>query len=73
MNAITLNDDRSVVSVGPGNVWVQVYAALEPYGLAAIGGRVSTIGVGGLVTGGGISFYSNLYGWACDNVESFEV
>lgn len=61
------------MSVGPGNVWVQVYSALEPYGLAAIGGRVSTIGVGGLTTGGGISFYSNLYGWACDNVESFEV
>ncbi|EAW17073.1 FAD-binding oxidoreductase [Aspergillus fischeri NRRL 181] len=73
MNAITLNDNRSVVSVGPGNVWVQVYSALEPYGLAAIGGRVSTIGVGGLTTGGGISYYSNLYGWACDNVESFEV
>ncbi|KAF7179374.1 hypothetical protein CNMCM7691_008307 [Aspergillus felis] len=73
MNAITLNDDRSIVSVGPGNVWVQVYAALEPYGLAAVGGRVSTIGVGGLTTGGGISYYSNLYGWACDNVESFEV
>lgn len=73
LNTITLNDNRSVVSVGPGNVWVQVYSALEPYGLAAIGGRVSTIGVGGLTTGGGISFYSNLYGWACDNVESFEV
>ncbi|GFF95968.1 6-hydroxy-D-nicotine oxidase [Aspergillus lentulus] len=73
MNTIALNDDRSVVSVGPGNVWVQAYAALEPYGLAAIGGRVSTIGVGGLTTGGGISYYSNLYGWACDNVESFEV
>ncbi|RLL96749.1 hypothetical protein CFD26_104680 [Aspergillus turcosus] len=73
MSAITLNEDRSVVSFGPGNVWVQVYAALEPYGLAAIGGRVSSIGVGGLTTGGGISYYSNLYGWACDNVESFEV
>ncbi|GFF87726.1 bifunctional solanapyrone synthase [Aspergillus udagawae] len=73
MNAITLNKDRSVVSVGPGNVWVQVYSALEPYGLAAIGGRVSTIGVGGLTTGGGISYYSNLYGFACDNVQSFEV
>ncbi|KAH1484772.1 hypothetical protein KXX26_000586 [Aspergillus fumigatus] len=51
LNTITLNDNRSVVSVGPGNVWVQVYSALEPYGLAAIGGRVSTIGVGGLTTG----------------------
>ncbi|KAL4962379.1 uncharacterized protein BDV14DRAFT_178507 [Aspergillus stella-maris] len=34
---------------------------------------MSGIGVGGLITGGGISYYSNEYGWALDNVESFEV
>ncbi|CAI7626294.1 unnamed protein product [Penicillium bialowiezense] len=73
MNEIALNDDRSVVSIGPGNDWLAVYSALEPYGLAAVGGRGSSIGVGGFVLGGGISYHSNLYGWACDNVESFEV
>lgn len=26
-----------------------------------------------MTTGGGISYYSNLYGWDLDNVESFEV
>jgi hypothetical protein len=26
-----------------------------------------------LITGGGISFFSNQHGWACDNVEVFEV
>lgn len=73
MNEITLNEDKSVVSVGPGNLWGQVYEALEPHGLAAVGGRASSIGVGGFILGGGISFYSNLYGWALDNVRSFEV
>ncbi|GES65884.1 FAD binding domain protein [Aspergillus terreus] len=73
INAITLNSDRSIASVGPGNTWTDVYSALAPYGLAVIGGRVSEIGVGGLTTGGGISYYSNLYGWAADNVKSFEV
>lgn len=29
--------------------------------------------MGGLTLGGGISFFSNIYGWACDNVASFEV
>lgn len=29
--------------------------------------------MGGLVTGGGISFFANEAGWACDNVESYEV
>ncbi|KAE8365974.1 hypothetical protein BDV27DRAFT_96836 [Aspergillus caelatus] len=73
LNDLSLNEDRSIVSLGPGNLWGQVYKALEPYGLAAVGGRESSIGVGGFVTGGGISFHSNLYGWALDNVESFEV
>jgi len=35
--------------------------------------QVAAIGVGGLTLGGGISFFSNQYGWACDNVVSFEV
>jgi FAD/FMN-containing dehydrogenase len=35
--------------------------------------KVAAIGVGGLTTGGGISFFSNQYGWACDNVASYEV
>ncbi len=73
MNAVTLNADKSVVTVEPGNNWLAVYSALEPYGLAAIGGRASSIGVGGFVLGGGISYHSNLYGWALDNVQSFEV
>lgn len=73
MNEVSLKKDKSVASIGPGNTWLSVYSALEPYGLAAVGGRVSSIGVGGFVLGGGISYHSNLYGWACDNVESFEV
>ena len=35
--------------------------------------KVAAIGVGGLTLGGGISFFSNQYGWACDNVASYEV
>jgi FAD/FMN-containing dehydrogenase len=73
LNEVTLSEDRSVASIAPGNTWGDVYTALEPYGLAVVGGRVSDIGVGGLTTGGGISYHSNLYGWALDNVESFEV
>ena len=43
------------------------------WGLSVIGGRVSAIGVGGLTLGGGISFFSNRFGWACDNVNTYEV
>ncbi|KAJ5296853.1 MFS transporter [Penicillium atrosanguineum] len=73
MNEVALNDDKSVASIQPGNNWLSVYSALEPYGLAVIGGRAASIGVGGFMLGGGISYHSNLYGWACDNVQSFEV
>lgn len=34
---------------------------------------MSTVGVSGLTLGGGISYFSNKYGWACDNVDSYEV
>ncbi|KAK7703725.1 hypothetical protein SLS57_010832 [Botryosphaeria dothidea] len=73
MNQVVLSPDRDQASVGPGAKWFDVYTALEPEGLAVVGGRVSAIGVGGLTLGGGISFFSGLYGWACDNVVEFEV
>ncbi|KAL2853809.1 hypothetical protein BJY01DRAFT_258701 [Aspergillus pseudoustus] len=73
LSEVSLSKDKSIVSIGPGNRWGQVYKALEPHGLGVIGGRMSDIGVGGLTTGGGISYYSNQYGWALDNVKSFEV
>ncbi|KAL2812221.1 FAD binding domain protein, partial [Aspergillus granulosus] len=73
LNEVTLNQDKSIASIGPGNTWGDVYTALEPHGLAVVGGRVANVGVGGLTTGGGISYHSNLYGWALDNVQSFEI
>lgn len=73
LNQITLSSDKSYVSVGPGRRWEEVYDFLEPYGLVALGGRVGIVGVPGLLLGGGISFYSNQYGFASDNVITFEV
>jgi hypothetical protein len=35
--------------------------------------QMSTIGVSGLLLGGGISYFANKRGWACDNVASYEV
>lgn len=34
---------------------------------------MASVGVAGLTLGGGISHFANAYGWACDNVESYEV
>lgn len=52
MNAVTMNKDNTVASVGAGAVWGDVYKKMDSLGLAVIGGRGSSIGVGGLTTGG---------------------
>ncbi|KAH8816925.1 hypothetical protein F5884DRAFT_748400 [Xylogone sp. PMI_703] len=73
MNEVSVNAARNVTSLGPGNRWFDVYSKLEPMGLSVVGGRVADIGVGGLTLGGGISFFSGQFGWACDNVVNYEV
>ncbi|GAB1736757.1 hypothetical protein NU219Hw_g8788t1 [Hortaea werneckii] len=73
MNEVKLSEDESVAKVGPGNTWYDVYTALEDRNLTVVGGRVADIGVGGLTLGGGVSFFSGLYGWACDNVKNYQV
>jgi hypothetical protein len=73
MKQITLSEDKKIATIEPGNLWYDIYTNLQDHNLAVVGGRVSAIGVGGLTTGGGISYFANKYGWACDNVASFEV
>ncbi len=73
LNQVTVSADQTQTSIGPGNRWVDVYNVLQPQGLSVIGGRVADIGVGGLTLGGGMSFFSGRYGWACDNVNTYEV
>ncbi|EJT72459.1 hypothetical protein GGTG_09325 [Gaeumannomyces tritici R3-111a-1] len=73
MKDVTLSADKSIASVGPGNIWGPVFEELAKSDLTVIGGRLYNIGVGGLTTGGGISYFSNTFGWAADNVESFDV
>ncbi|KAF4996625.1 hypothetical protein FGRMN_4371 [Fusarium graminum] len=73
LNSISLSKDKKIASVGPGNIWGSVFEELSKSDVTVIGGRVHDIGVGGLTTGGGISYFSNLHGWACDNVESYEI
>ncbi|TVY62856.1 Bifunctional solanapyrone synthase [Lachnellula suecica] len=73
LNGVDVNAKQTIASVGAGAIWGEVYSKLDTLGLAVIGGRGSTIGVGGLTTGGGISFFSPRKGFACDNVANYEV
>ncbi|RAK99589.1 FAD-binding oxidoreductase [Aspergillus ibericus CBS 121593] len=73
LNSIEVSSDRDTVMVGAGATWGEVYAILDPLNRSVAGGRAAQVGVGGLTTGGGISYFSPRYGWTCDTVQNFEV
>ncbi|KAF1963610.1 oxidoreductase FAD-binding protein [Byssothecium circinans] len=70
---ISVNQDKSIVSIGAGSIWGDVYRRMDELGIAVVGGRGSSVGVGGLTLGGGISYFSARKGFAGDNVVNFEV
>jgi len=65
--------DDETARVGPGNRWGPVYKTLESAGKMVLGGRVSEVGVGGFLLGGGIAFTSRQHGWAMDSIRSYEI
>ncbi|KAI2845191.1 CAZyme family AA7 [Aspergillus niger] len=72
-NHVKLSDDKSTADVGLGLRWLDVYKALDPHGLAVAGGRIPTVGVPGLLLGGGISFQNSQYGVGAMGVSNYEV
>lgn len=54
LNATTYDPETKRASIQPGSDWGHVYTALNDYGVAAVGGRASVVGVGGFTTGGGV-------------------
>ncbi|MEU9305289.1 FAD-binding oxidoreductase [Streptomyces sp. NPDC048269] len=56
-----------------GCTWADLNHATHAFGLATTGGVVSTTGIGGLTTGGGMGFLARRCGLACDNLVSADV
>jgi len=52
-NDTKANAGNRTVGVGPGLTWDEVYAALAPFGMSVVGGRIPGVGVAGLTLGGG--------------------
>lgn len=44
LNTTLVNADNTVIQVGTGNRWIDVYQYLTPKNLSVVGGRVSDIG-----------------------------
>ncbi|KAI7258145.1 hypothetical protein KC343_g2476 [Hortaea werneckii] len=73
MNSTTYNPENDTATVQSGALWGSVYSTLDKLGVMVVGGRSASVGTGGLVLGGGNSFYAARKGLVCDNVAQLEV
>src|SRR5262249_4001184 len=73
LSAVEVDGKRRVASVGGGARWRHVDAATHAYGLATVGGQISSTGVGGLTLGGGVGWLMRRHGLTVDNLLRAEV
>jgi FAD/FMN-containing dehydrogenase len=60
MRSVRVDVDNRLVRVEGGATWDDVDRETGPFGLVAVGGIVSTTGVGGLSLGGGQGWFRDL-------------
>ncbi|HET8818699.1 MAG TPA: FAD-binding oxidoreductase [Xanthomonadaceae bacterium] len=68
MDAVHVDTDACVATVGAGATWAAVDRATAAHGLATPGATVSTVGVSGFTLGGGAGHLGRLHGLACDHL-----
>lgn len=73
MTMMDINDDHSLVLVGPGIRWPRFYAYLDNFNRTVDGIRLGNVGVVGLLLGGGIGFFSYEHGSVSTEVQAFQV
>jgi len=56
-----------------GVLWAELDHETQAFGLAAVGGTVSTTGIAGLTLGGGFGWLTRQHGLVCDNLLSADV
>jgi FAD/FMN-containing dehydrogenase len=57
LNSVTLTNNGSIVQIGAGNRWYDVFRELEKSNVTVAGGRTGSVGVGGLTLGGKVSHF----------------
>ncbi|KAK1476664.1 FAD binding domain-containing protein [Colletotrichum tamarilloi] len=73
LNYSRYDAETNTATLGSGGRWENVYASLGDQGVVVVGGRDGDVGVGGFLLGGGTSYFSPKYGFACDSVLNYEV
>ncbi len=73
LKAIAIDPERRVARVQPGLTWAEYAAEAHKYGLATSSGDVGSVGVGGLIMGGGIGWMVRKHGLTIDHLLSVDV
>jgi FAD/FMN-containing dehydrogenase len=73
MRGVLVDSRTGVTTVQGGATWGDVDRETQAFGRAVPGGIISTTGVGGLTTGGGIGWLHRAFGLACDSLLSAEI
>ncbi|WP_051486163.1 FAD-binding oxidoreductase [Nocardioides sp. J54] len=70
---VHVDPEARTARVGGGARWGQVLEAAAPYGLAPVCGSSPTVGVVGLLLGGGLGPAGRTLGWASDHLRRLEL
>ncbi|HEX6480945.1 MAG TPA: FAD-binding oxidoreductase [Ktedonobacteraceae bacterium] len=73
MKAISIDPVQRTARIEPGLTWAEVAAAAHPHGLALTSGDTGSVGVGGLLLGGGMGWMVRKYGLAIDRLRAVEL
>jgi FAD/FMN-containing dehydrogenase len=73
LKGVTIDPEKRIAHVQPGATSGDLAPAAHAYGLALSTGDTSSVGMGGLTTGGGIGYMVRKYGLAIDNLLSAQV
>ncbi len=73
MKGVRVDPARRRVTAQAGCTWKDVDAETQQFGFALTGGLVSSTGIAGFTTGGGIGWLVRKHGLACDNMVGADV
>src|SRR5664279_1023850 len=73
MKGVRVDPDARTVAAEAGCLWSDLDAETQQFGLAVTGGLVSTTGIAGFTTGGGIGWLLRKHGLASDNLIGADV